>query len=506
MTDASDDTNSPPHRRTFEASGDDVEVRAPDDESGVFELRMPIASTGEVRNQGDDPLTRDEVDGMARQINDGSLTVGVFVDHGQTNISGRSRYSIAERVGEWREAEITTRDGSDAELLEATARMMDPDSLPDIPVRGHLGTVKELAVRDMSVPASIGWRDDDNAPGGVDLMEVSLVGIPADKQTHSQASGGVPAVARAAVSAGADPDALVREVRAVVGTETRQVVTVNGEEIDLTPPEAMVNAAELAREKKNELDVISDCGTGAGAESAEAITNDQITAERIDDIAAYLTSHEEDVQGITDPPSNWSDEVWEGRTTGDDDNARCGPVQYALWGGTATGTALGWAQGKANEVAEAGDEELPYPNRDMTDQDTDDDREVSTVLRDMEDEMRKMREDMEENTRLCREMHQEMMPEGDGEEENAGDHEDDEDDEDEEQSADADDDATGDGRDADELREELEDLREQLDAVRDGGVTGDDVDVPGDDVDDEQRDTDEQTDDSGEDAVKSLLK
>jgi hypothetical protein len=218
MTDASDDLNSPPHRRTFEASGDDIEVRQ-NEESGIFELRMPIASTGEVRNENDDPLTRDEVDGMARQINDGSLTVGVFVDHGQTDISGAARYSIAERVGEWQEADVTTRDNGDAELLDATARMMDPDSLPDIPVRGHLGTVKELAVRDMSVPASIGWADDEDAPGGVDLMEASVVGIQADKRTHSEASA-EKIVARAAVEAGAEPDDLMREIRTAIGAES----------------------------------------------------------------------------------------------------------------------------------------------------------------------------------------------------------------------------------------------------------------------------------------------
>jgi hypothetical protein len=599
MTTITDDTNSPPHRRTFEASGDDIEVRQ--DEESVFELRMPIASTGEVRNEGDDPLTRDEVDGMVRQINDGSLTVGVFVDHGRTNISGPTRYSIAERVGEWQDAEVTTRDDGDAELLKATARMMDPDSLPDIPVRGHLGTVKELAVRDMSVPASIGWGDDESAPGGVDLMEASVVGIQADKRTHSEASAGE-VVARAAVDAGADPNALVREVRAAVDTDTRQVVTVNGDDIDLTPLEVMVTAAELAREKKDELDVISDCGTGAGAESAEAIINNQITADRIDDIAAYLTSHEEDVQGITDPPSNWSDEMWEGRTTGDSDDVRCGPVQYALWGGTATGTALEWAQARANEVAEARDEELPYPNRDMdtnnlndpafsesdpvewssndttvrgrvadvgdefspakgvtitgeegeavylihelddeleppqyrrenvakpesslnesqadlpplegnfadndsensmsdtteSGEESDTDRDAPTILRGMEEDMREMKKQMEENTRLCREMHEQMM--GDGGDENAGDNgmDDEEDEDDEEQST-----------QAAELEQEINNLQERLSDIREGGVTEEDVDVPGDDDDEAERDTDEQTNNHAEDGAKSLIR
>jgi len=171
-------------------------------------------------------------------------------------------------------------------------------------------------------------------------------------------------VARRLLSAAGatDPDAEDQSVG------TRKVVEVGDTEVDLTPPDAMQNAAELGREKKSELDVISDCGTGAGAESARMwqsnrqITNDEITSERIDDIAAYLTSHEEDVDGITDPPSDWSTEEWEGRTTGDTDDPRCGPVQYALWGGTATGTGLDWAQRKANEVARARDEDEPYPN------------------------------------------------------------------------------------------------------------------------------------------------
>jgi len=134
---------------------------------------------------------------------------------------------------------------------------------------------------------------------------------------------------------------------------TRNVVDVSGTEVDLTPPDAMVNAAELAREKKSENADLGECGTGVGAESGRRIVNDEITADRVEDIAAYLTSHEDDVQGITDPPTDWDEETW---TDG------CGPVQYALWGGTATGTSKEWAQGKANEVARARDEDEPYPN------------------------------------------------------------------------------------------------------------------------------------------------
>ncbi len=130
----------------------------------------------------------------------------------------------------------------------------------------------------------------------------------------------------------------------------RNTVEVGGEEIDLTPPEAVQNAATVALAKDDELE--PDCGTGAGRESARQIAADDVSPGRIDDIAAYLTSHEEDVTA-EGPPTDWSDEEWQD----------CGNLQYALWGGTGTGTGLEWAQETANAVAEANGEELPYPER-----------------------------------------------------------------------------------------------------------------------------------------------
>jgi hypothetical protein len=246
MPDTPTDTHRPPHQRTYEATPNNVEVRQNDD-NGVFELRMPIASTGDVRNKDDPPLSRDEVDGMAQQIGDG--VVSVFPDHGQTAISPNS-YSVAEKGGEWQQADVTTRDDGDAQLLEATARLMDPDTLPDIPIRRILGTIKELATRDMSISASIGWRDDEDAPGGVDLMEASLVGIPADKRTHSEASaGGV--VARAATRAGVDADALVREVEAAVDTETAMT---NEDNESATGQNADTDQGEQADDHRADLD------------------------------------------------------------------------------------------------------------------------------------------------------------------------------------------------------------------------------------------------------------
>jgi len=280
----------------------------------------------------------------------------------------------------------------------------------------------------------------------------------------------------------------------------------------------MRDTAAMALAKDDELE--PDCGTGAGRQSAQAIVDDDVGPERIDDIAAYLTSHAEDVTA-EGTPSEWSDEEW----------SDCGNLQYALWGGDGSGDALAWAQERANAVAEAKGEDLPYPERSMdthnlddpefsagdavewssndatvrgrvadvgeefspaegvtitgdegeavylihelddsleppqyrrenvakpessldesqadlpplegnfadseqsmSDDDTagddpGDDRDEPT-LRGMEEEMAEMREMMEENTRMCREMHEEMMG-GDGE-----------DDDEEENAADADD-------------------------------------------------------------------
>lgn len=203
--------------RGLEVPGGEVEYRAPDgDEDTTFEVRMPIATTGEVRNKGDDPLTRDELEGMARQVNERSL--GVFLDHGSTNLGGPTRYSAVGKLGEWREAEVEGERAADgADALVATAEFMDPESLPAATgqLRENLAALKEQVKRDMSLAASIGWREDESSPGGNDLMEASIVGIGADPRTTSDSENAA-LVARAAVEAGADKDALLDQIRAAL--------------------------------------------------------------------------------------------------------------------------------------------------------------------------------------------------------------------------------------------------------------------------------------------------
>lgn len=142
------------------------------------------------------------------------------------------------------------------------------------------------------------------------------------------------------------------------GTRTTNVTAEIGDrEVDLTPPSAVVNAAELALEKKEELE-LDDCGTGVGEQRAEQIVSgdltpeDFLTRENGTPIPTYLDSHSSDVNGLTDPPTTWSDDEWRGILSEGDEQG-CGPVQYALWGGTATGTGLDWATGVRDELRDA---------------------------------------------------------------------------------------------------------------------------------------------------------
>lgn len=214
------DPDDPAHRRHTRAPGDEITVREPeevDDEDGVFEVRMPIASTGKVRNDGDDPLSRNELSGMASQLSE--REVGVFPAHGGDQMIASGRYSPFEKLGVWRDGDIQER-GSGEEVLMATARMPDPETLPAATgdYRQGLAILKEQAMRGIPLESSIGWRDDEEFRGGVDLMEASIVGIGADWRTNT-GDEQAEVVARAAIDAGADPGELVERVADAVDAD-----------------------------------------------------------------------------------------------------------------------------------------------------------------------------------------------------------------------------------------------------------------------------------------------
>lgn len=274
--------DEPQYSHHYRASGADIQIREEEDDNGndVFRIRMPIASTGDVRNEGDDPLTREELAGMARQLSE--RQIGVFPAHGRDDTLAGGRYSPFEKLGYWDDGDIRERDEGDSDLLVADAVMPDPDSLPDSTgqYREALSILKEQAARGISQDASIGWRDDDGFPGGVDLMEASIVGIGADWRTNTEVAT---AMARAAVDAGADPEQFVSEVRAVVmgsdPNDTDDIMseheTDSGEDDspDETQDEDTLGADEFRQEmldtQRQQLDLLQTLAEQAGDKEEE---------------------------------------------------------------------------------------------------------------------------------------------------------------------------------------------------------------------------------------------
>jgi len=137
--------------------------------------------------------------------------------------------------------------------------------------------------------------------------------------------------------------------------ENAGLVDVNGTEVDIEPPERVINAVEAGMEAKEEYaDDIGDCGTGVGEAMGEAIVSGDLTPEILvngGDIASnspatYLASHESDVDA-EGAPTTWSEEDWTGG---------CGEVQQALWG-----FHLDWfEETKAEIEAAMEDSEMAY--------------------------------------------------------------------------------------------------------------------------------------------------
>jgi hypothetical protein len=147
---------------------------------------------------------------------------------------------------------------------------------------------------------------------------------------------------------------------------TEALVNVNGTEVDLSPPEAMVNAADAAAEAGEAGLIPSDCGTGVGDRRRTQIKNGNVGTDVVREIASYLVSHEEDVTA-DGTPTDWSDDEW-----GD-----CGNAQYAKWGGTGGGSAMEWAMRRVNEIDRARGNDVTYPE--VAEDDTDADEAAETT-------------------------------------------------------------------------------------------------------------------------------
>jgi len=338
------------------------EVAAEGGERELFEIRMPITSTGEARDG--DAFSRDRLDGFREQIEAGGI--GVFLDHGRNEGTG-SRYSALGKLGRIANPSIETRDGT-AEL-DVDMRFPLPGAVPESAptLREALATIRTQAEAGIPLTSSVGWAEDTgerDVPGDADLLEVSIVGIPSDPRTTTASAGVAAARAASAASSGLDVDQFVAEFRDAITADdlkpatpvhvdgesadtTRAEFEVGDETIDLTPPDRVANAASLGLAKKDEFeDDLGDCGTGVGEDMAQAILDDGLTPEIVangGDIASnspatYLDSHESDLDA-DGPPTSWSEEDWTGG---------CAEVQQALWG-----FYVDWFEEKEAAVEEA---------------------------------------------------------------------------------------------------------------------------------------------------------
>lgn len=203
------------HRRAHTPDPAHVRVRDDDDsDDGMFRIRMPLSSTAEARDG--EAFTRDRLEGWQAQIEAEPLPL--FLDHGHDDLSG-SRYGALSKVGYWDDPELVDRDGYTD--LDADAVIVDPETLDtDVgDIRERLNWLKEQADRGLPIASSAGWKEDTgdrDVPGGSDLLEGSIVGIPSDaRTTTASASPAVLARAVSAASDGFDVETFVRELEAV---------------------------------------------------------------------------------------------------------------------------------------------------------------------------------------------------------------------------------------------------------------------------------------------------
>jgi hypothetical protein len=124
----------------------------------------------------------------------------------------------------------------------------------------------------------------------------------------------------------------------------------NEVDVDVSPPQRVVAAAEAAHQAEADDRIPESCGTGVGDRRMEQIINDElepadfVTRSGGTPIPAYLSSHEGDTT-TDEPPGEWGDELWES----------CGNAQQAKWGWDVE-----WAQRVANDVMRALDEPPVY--------------------------------------------------------------------------------------------------------------------------------------------------
>ena len=214
---------------------------------------------------------------------------------------------------------------------------LDDESLADQAANGHL----EVSIEARHADGGTVETDRGEAMLATNIQFTGLSLVQRGAAPSASASAGE----AAALSATAIHESLA----------DARLVDVNGTEVDIEPPERVINAIEAGLDAKAEYaDEIGDCGTGVGEDMAEAILDGPTVDLLVNggDVsstapATYLDSHSEDAPDTDAPPTEWDKDTW---TDG------CGPVQDALWG-----HYLDWFEGvKAEIEAAMEDSEMGY--------------------------------------------------------------------------------------------------------------------------------------------------
>jgi len=167
-----------------------------DEETGRTQIRMPVSSTAEDRDG--DEFSRDGLEDMKEQIDSGR--VPMMLDHGRGGDG--PYYGTLGIVGRWDSAEIESEGDIDVLYATGTPASTEPAE-----------KMTQLIDDDMPVGSSVGFRileyerdEEENKYRfhGVDLLEISQVGIPSNPVTVN-AGDDVGIQARGALGSPASP-------------------------------------------------------------------------------------------------------------------------------------------------------------------------------------------------------------------------------------------------------------------------------------------------------------
>ena len=305
-------------------------------------------------DKGQDQFTLEALRSMADQINEDARQMDVSavfpemddMEESQIgNLNHNNNPAAEELIGNgdtrtvpvFKIVEAEVQQLNDGEYgLHITAQMLP---LPDDYEEAVKGQIKEGALHSFSIEFS-------TSPDDVDF-KMKDDGEPVRQILDARAEGvaltGRPMNDNASMT-NAELKAAVADLKAL-------------EDVDLTPPDRVVEAAEAALDAKEEFsDELGDCGTGVGEDRAQRIIDDDLRPQDFlggENTAYpdYLDSHSEDMEGIEGTPGDFSREEWLGMTS-EDDEPRCGVVQYVLWG-----FYLDWFEEKQQELQDAMEDE-----------------------------------------------------------------------------------------------------------------------------------------------------